>query len=104
MKTEKQAVTMVVNHNQENTTMSKNSERVKKYYAESCTEFKIRQPKADAQAVKDYAVEHGCSVQTLFLAAVTEYMAQDKTPSAVKRGRKPKATHPVETKREEKDK
>ena len=69
-------------------TMSKHSEAVKKYYAENCTEFKIRQFKADAQAVKDYAAEHGCSVQALFLAAVADYMAQGKTPDEVKRGRK----------------
>lgn len=70
------------------TTMSKNSEAVKKYYSENCTEFKIRQLKADAQAVKDYASAHGCSVQALFLAAVADYMAQGKTPDEVKRGRK----------------
>lgn len=70
------------------TTMSKNSEAVKKYYSENCTEFKIRQIKAEAQAVKDYAAEHGCSVQALFLAAVADYMAQGKTPDEVKRGRK----------------
>lgn len=69
-------------------TMSKNSEAVKKYYSENCTEFKIRQLKEDAQAVKDYAAAHGCSVQALFLAAVADYMAQDKTPEEVKRGRK----------------
>lgn len=69
-------------------TMSKNSEAVKKYYSENCTEFKIRQLKADAQAVKDYASAHGCSVQALFLAAVADYMEQGKTPDEVKRGRK----------------
>ena len=68
--------------------MSKNSEAVKKYYSENCTEFKIRQFKEDAQTVKDYAAAHGCSVQALFLAAVADYMAQDKTPEEVKRGRK----------------
>ena len=92
MKTKNLSATMAVNHKQEGAAVSANSERVKKYYAESCTEFKIRQQKADAQAVKDYAVEHGCSVQTLFLAAVADYMAQGKTPSAVKRGRKSKNT------------
>ena len=69
-------------------TMSKNSEAVKKYYSENCTEFKIRQLKEDAQAVKDYAAAHGCSVQALFLAAVADYMEQGKTPEEVKRGRK----------------
>lgn len=69
-------------------TMSKGSEAVKNYYKENCTEFKIRQIKEDAQAVKNYATAHGCSVQALFLAAVSEYMAQGKTPAEVKRGRK----------------
>lgn len=68
--------------------MSKGSEAVKNYYRDNCTEFKIRQAKDEAKAVKDYAKAHGCSVQALFLAAVREYMAQDKTPAEVKRGRK----------------
>ena len=68
--------------------MSRGSEAVKNYYRDNCTEFKIRQAKADAQAVKDYATAHGCSVQALFLAAVSDYMAQGKTPAQVKRGRK----------------
>ena len=75
--------------------MSKGSEAVKKYYSENCTEFKIRQLKEDAQKVKDYAAEHGCSVQALFLAAVADYMEQGKVPSEVKRGRK-KANHKEE--------
>ena len=70
--------------------MSKNSEAVKKYYAENCAEFKLRQAKQEAQEVKDYAAAHGCSVQALFLAAVRDYMAQGKTPEEVKRGRKSK--------------
>ena len=70
--------------------MSSNYENVKRYYAENCVEFKVRQAKADAQAVKNYAAEHGCSVQALFLAAVADYMEQGKTPPEVKRGRKPK--------------
>lgn len=68
--------------------MSKGSEAVKNYYKDNCTEFKIRQAKDEAQAVKDYATAHGCSVQALFLAAVSDYMAQGKTPAQVKRGRK----------------
>ena len=71
-------------------TMSSSYEAVKRYYENNCTEFKIRQVKEDAQAVKDYAAEHGCSVQALFLAAVKDYMEQNKTPSEVKRGRKKK--------------
>lgn len=81
---------MVETNKKEVSTMSKNSEAVKKYYSENCTEFKIRQIKEDAQAVKDYAAAHGCSVQALFLAAVRDYMAQGKTPEEVKRGRKRK--------------
>ena len=72
--------------------MSKGSEAVKNYYRDNCTEFKIRQAKDEAQAVKDYATAHGCSVQALFLAAVSDYMAQGKTPPQVKRGRKKTTT------------
>ena len=72
--------------------MSKGSEAVKNYYKDNCTEFKIRQAKDKAQAVKDYATAHGCSVQALFLAAVSDYMAQGKTPEQVKRGRKKTTT------------
>lgn len=88
MKTTKANVKMVAKSKKEAATVSKNSEAVKKYYSENCTEFKIRQLKEDAQAVKDYAAAHGCSVQALFLAAVADYMARDKTPEEVKRGRK----------------
>ena len=76
--------------------MSKGSEAVKKYYSENCTDFKIRQLKEDAQKVKDYAVEHGCSVQALFLAAVADYMEQGKVPDEVKRGRKKNKNHKEE--------
>lgn len=88
MKTKKNNGKMVADTRKEAATMSRNSEAVKKYYSENCTEFKIRQLKADAQSVKDYASAHGCSVQALFLAAVADYMAQGKTPDEVKRGRK----------------
>lgn len=88
MKTERNNVKMAATTSKGAATMSRNSEAVKKYYSENCTEFKIRQLKADAQAVKDYASTHGCSVQALFLAAVADYMAQGKTPDEVKRGRK----------------
>ena len=88
MKTNNANVRMVETNKKGVSTMSKNSEAVKKYYSENCTEFKIRQLKEDAQTVKDYAAAHGCSVQALFLAAVADYMAQDKTPEEVKRGRK----------------
>ena len=90
MKMKTSNVKMVAKSKKEAATMSKNSEAVKKYYSENCIEFKIRQLKEDAQVVKDYAAAHGCSVQALFLAAVADYMAQDKTPEEVKRGRKKK--------------
>ena len=92
MKTEEQNVKMVAKSEKEAATMSSNYENVKRYYENNCTEFKIRQAKADAQVVKDYAAEHGCSVQALFLAAVQDYMEQGKTPDEVKRGRKKKKT------------
>lgn len=88
MKTIVKTDKMAVKIRQETATMSKGSEAVKNYYRENCTEFKIRQAKEEAQAVKDYATAHGCSVQALFLAAVADYMAQGKTPAEVKRGRK----------------
>lgn len=91
MKTKMENGKIAVIYNRGDAAMSSNYENVKKYYAENCVEFKIRQAKADAQAVKDYAAEHGCSVQALFLAAVSDYMRQGKTPPEVKRGRK-KAT------------
>ena len=69
--------------------VSSNYDNVKRYYAENCKTYTIRALKADAQALDDYATDHGCSVQALFLAAVADYMAQGKAPSAVKRGRKP---------------
>ena len=95
MKTEKQNDKMIAKSEKEAATMSKGSEAVKKYYSENCTEFKIRQLKEDAQKVKDYAAEHGCSVQSLFLAAVADYMEQGKVPDEVKRGRK-KTNHKEE--------
>jgi hypothetical protein len=81
---------IVVKPEKELATMASNYETVKRYYDNNCTEFKIRQVKADAQIVKEYAAEHGCSVQALFLAAVHDYMEQGKTPDEVKRGRKKK--------------
>ena len=83
---------MVATRQKEVATVSKGSEAVKNYYKDNCTEFKIRQAKDEAQAVKDYATAHGCSVQALFLAAVSDYMAQGKTPAQVKRGRKKTTT------------
>ena len=70
--------------------VSSNYDNVKRYFAENCKTYTIRAPKADAQVLDEYAAAHGCSVQALFLAAVADYMAQGKAPSAVTRGRKPK--------------
>lgn len=69
--------------------VSSKYENVKNYYDKNCKTYTIRALKADAKALDDYASAHGCSVQALFLAAVADYMAQGKAPSAVKRGRKP---------------
>ena len=55
--------------------MSKNSEAVKKHYAEKCDAFKIRPHKEEGQTIRDYATAHNMSVQGLFLVAVREYMA-----------------------------
>ena len=54
--------------------MSKNSEAVKKHYAEKCDAFKIRPHKAEGQAIREYAAAHNMSVQGLFLEALREYM------------------------------
>ena len=63
--------------------MSKNSEAVKKHYAEKCDAFKIRPHKAEGQAIRDYAAAHNMSVQGLFLVAVREYMAShNKAPQS----------------------
>ena len=90
MKRKEINVKMAVKNEQESAAMSSNYKTVKAYYAENCLEFKIRALKAEGQAIKDYASANGCSVQALFLAAVSEYMEQGKAPAAVKRGRKPK--------------
>lgn len=55
--------------------MSKNSEAVKKHYAEKCDAFKIRPHKEEGQTIRAYAAAHNMSVQGLFLEAVREYMA-----------------------------
>ena len=68
--------------------MGTSTEAARKYIAENCMQIKIRPLKDEGQAIRDYATEHGCSVQALFLEAVREYMAQGKTPAEVKRGRK----------------
>ena len=81
---------MVEKRGQENATVASNYETVNAYYKTYCMEFKIRTQKAEGKAIKDYAAAHGVSAQALFLAAVADYMAQGKAPSAVKRGRKPK--------------
>ena len=55
--------------------MSKNSEAVKKHYAEKCDAFKIRPHKDEGQRIREFATAHNMSVQGLFLVAVREYMA-----------------------------
>ena len=72
--------------------MSRGSEAVKKYYSENCVEWKIRAINAEGEAIKAYATACGCSVQSLFLAAVKDYMERGLVPEAVKRGRKKKET------------
>lgn len=96
MKEKKQNVKIVAKLKKEEATMGSNYENVKRYYENNCTEIKIRPLKEDAQVIKDYAAEHGCSVQALFLAAVRDYMEQGKTPDEVKRGRKKKKVEEAE--------
>ena len=79
---------MVETKNKGVSTMSKNSEAVKKYYSENCTEFKIRAINSEGEAIKAYAASCGFSAQSLFLAAVKYYMELGLVPDAVKRGRK----------------
>lgn len=81
-------VKMIVKSEKETATMSKNSEAVKKYYSENCTEFKIRAINSEGEVIKAYAASCGCSAQSLFLAAVKYYMELGLVPDAVKRGRK----------------
>lgn len=69
--------------------MPSNYEAVKRYYAENCIEFKIRALKAEGQRIRDYAAANGASIQSLFLAAVADYMDSGKVPEPVKRGHKP---------------
>lgn len=69
--------------------VSSNYDNVKRYYDAKCKTYTIRVFKAEAQALDEYCSARGCSVQALILAAVADYMAQGKAPSAVKRGRKP---------------
>ena len=65
---------MAATKTQEAAKVSKNSEAVKKHYAEKCDAFKIRPRKAEGQTIREYAAAHGMSVQGLFLEAVREYM------------------------------
>lgn len=52
-----------------------NAESVKKYHAK-LFEFKVRPRKEEAEEIKKAAERLGMSVQTLFLEAVREYIAQ----------------------------
>lgn len=73
--------------------MPSNYEAVKRYYAENCIEFKLRALKTDGQRIRDYAAANGVSIQSLFLAAVADYMDSGKVPEPVKRG--PKSSKPI---------
>lgn len=75
MNTLRKGDTMTANKQQEAAKVSKNSEAVKKHYAEKCDAFKIRPHKEDGQTIREYATAHNMSVQGLFLVAVREYMA-----------------------------
>jgi hypothetical protein len=66
---------MAANERQEAAKVSKNSEAVKKHYAEKCDAFKIRPHKDEGQQIREFATAHNMSVQGLFLVAVREYMA-----------------------------
>ena len=81
---------MIATNKREVATVSKGSEAVKNYYNNFCVEWKIRAVKAEGEAIKAYATDCGCSVQSLFLAAVKDYMDRGLVPDAVKRGRKKK--------------
>lgn len=54
-----------------------NADAVKKYH-QKLDEFKIRPYAEEGQAIREYAVAHGMSVQGLFLEAVREYMENHK--------------------------
>lgn len=52
----------------------------------------IRPPLEDGRRIRQYAERNGVSVQSLFLAAVADYMNSGKAPEPVKRG--PKSSKP----------
>ena len=54
-----------------------NADAVKKHHAK-LDEFKIRPYKEEGQAIRQFAAEHGISVQELFLSAVREKMEKHK--------------------------
>jgi hypothetical protein len=81
---------MVANCTKENTTMTNDSKYMMEYYKQNCVTFNVRPQKEVGEAIKAYATGCGCSVQTLFLAAVKDYMDRGLVPDAVKRGRKKK--------------
>ena len=49
----------------------------------------IRPPLEDGRRIREYADRNGVSVQSLFLAAVADYMDSGKVPEPVKRGPRP---------------
>lgn len=81
---------MVEKYTKENTTMPNDSKYMMEYYKQNCVTFNVRPQKEVGEAIKAYATACGCSVQTLFLAAVKDYMDRGLVPETVKRGRKKK--------------
>ena len=81
---------MVENSTRRTATMPNDSKYMMNYFSEKCVTFNVRPQKSEGEAIKAYATACGCSVQSLFLAAVKDYMERGLVPEAVKRGRKKK--------------
>ena len=81
---------MVEKYTKENTTMPNDSKYMMDYFKDNCMTFNVRPQKEVGEMIKAYATDCGCSVQSLFLAAVKDYMDRGLVPDAVKRGRKKK--------------
>ena len=60
-------------HRKEGVPTMTNAEAVKRYHAKM-DEFKIRPSKEEGKAIREYAARTGISVQSLFLAALRDYM------------------------------
>ena len=57
--------------------MSSNLEAVKRYQSKRDA-FKLRPSQEEGQEIRQYAADHGMSVQQLFLTAVREYMTKEQ--------------------------